>query len=374
MADETGYSSAGRRQALLNQLAKLRSLLIDKNQGLLFEQPHLAEVINAELRDTLRAIQAAEQLNDVPPDSGLLNLTGLGDDAVTGLDEARLPPPLPRYDDAVTSERVLGIADLYYIYQHERVGVFRAVLKLQELFKAGRVRLASGNGALGLYQFDRQRVLRYTRRERLQAYRRVFGYTNVQPAPGSKPNTSFHGLFVNYNTRVARFFRDQRISEVVRPDGRSLTFGSVAVVRRAGLDLRNNLKGASYGHVNVLRVEVLQLLEQAFEILGSEDVTRLFGADDAWDVLEEILRRYLGESTVTSQRSRMAFTGREILRWLAQPDILNEDRVEFEALLKYIADSCEEWLTSTESLGLMSERGSAASGKVVPFRRAMNAV
>ena len=46
------------------------------------------------------------------------------------------------------------------------------------------------------------------------------------------------------------------------------SFGAVAIVRRAGLDLRNNLKWTSYGHLNVLRVEVMQLLDESFRILA----------------------------------------------------------------------------------------------------------
>jgi hypothetical protein len=37
----------------------------------------------------------------------------------------------------------------------------------------------------------------------------------------------------------------------------------------AGLDLRNNLKWLSFGHLNVLPVEVIRLLEEAFKILNS---------------------------------------------------------------------------------------------------------
>jgi hypothetical protein len=315
-------------------------------------------------------VESAEQLEAVPPDSGLLGLTGLGKEGIAEFGKARMPPPLPNYDEEVTSERLIAIADLYYLYQHERIGVFRAILKMQELFRAGRIRLVSGYGALGLYQFDRQHVLRYTRQERHQAYRRVLGYTNIDPPAGSKPNQLFHKLFVNFNTVVAQFFRDQRISEVIRPNGRDLTFGSVAVVRRAGLDLRNNLKDASYGHVNVLRLEVLQLLEKAFKILGADDVMRLFGADNAWDVLEEVLRSLCGEHSIASQRSRMAITGRNILRWLAQPDILNQSRVEFEALLKTIAEDCEEWLTSAESLGLLNPPLlQNQPAEIIPFKK-----
>ena len=47
----------------------------------------------------------------------------------------------------------------------------------------------------------------------------------------------------------------------------------------------------------------------------------------------------------------MAINGRDILRWLAQPYILSADRAHFETLLLDIAEDCEEWLTSAESVG-----------------------
>ena len=61
------------------------------------------------------------------------------------------------------------------------------------------------------------------------------------------------------------YWRDKRISDVIRERAYDPSFGSVAIVRRSGLDLRNNLKWLSFGDVNVLRVEVMQLLEEAFE-------------------------------------------------------------------------------------------------------------
>ena len=144
------------------------------------------------------------------------------------------------------------------------------------------------------------------------------------------------------------------------------SFGSIAIVRRAGLDLRNNLKWLSFGHLNVLRVEVMQLLEEAFKILNSEDIKRLFGADNAWDVVEEVLIRYFNERLVTSPRQRMGLTGREILRWLAQDHILKTTRSEFETLLLEIAEQAEEWLTSAQAMGLA---GRSASVRVLPWTR-----
>jgi hypothetical protein len=232
------------------------------------------------------------------------------------------------------------------------IGVFRVTLKLQELFRAGVVRLSAGLGAYRLYQYDRRQVLRYGQRDRLQAYLRAFGYTNAPAAAGALPNRQFHGLFSQFVAEVARFFRDKRISEVIRDRATDPSFGSIAIVRRAGLDLRYNVKNFSYGHLNVLRVEAMQLLEDSMKILESDDVKKLFGAENAWDVIEDVLRRYFREYVNVSPRNRMAINGREIMRWLAQPYILTSTRAQFEALLQQVAEPCEEWLTSAQTLGV----------------------
>jgi hypothetical protein len=204
-------------------------------------------------------------------------------------------------------------------------------------------------------------------RDRLAAYKRVFGYGGSPVPTGSRPNTDFHKLFAHFIHQVTLFWRDKRISDVIRERAYDPSFGSIAIVRRAGLDMRNNLKWLSYGHLNVLRVEVLQLLEEAFKILNADDVKRLFGADNAWDVVEEVLIRYFNERLVTSPRQRMGVTGREVLRWLGQPHILQTTRPQFEMLLLEIAEQSEEWLTSAQAMGLA---GRSASTRVLPWTEA----
>ncbi len=340
-----------RYQNLYDRVAELRKTLVDRLGPELIQNPQLGDAIVRQLDDLLSGVVEEEAGITPPADHGLSQLVGLGPDAARALMETRVPQQVTVYDETVTSERILAIADLYYLFQHDEIGVFQTVIKLQQLFRAGTIRLSSGPGAFGLYQFDRRQVLRFTRRDRLQAYRRVFGYTNTAPPPGAKPNHEFHALFGHFMTQVAQFYRDKRISELFQSRATDPGYGSIAVVRRAGLDLRNNLKGSSYGHINVLRVEVLQLLDEAFRILNTEDVKKLFGADNAWDVIEEVAKRHLGRQINASQRSRMAIAGRTVLRWLAQAHILNATRAEFEALLLEIADDAEEWLTSAEVLG-----------------------
>ncbi len=349
---------------LHDRVGELRQRVVARLAPEIAQTPGLADALDKYIDDMIDAAIKADMKEPPPPDKGLAKLVGIGSEAANDLGETRLPPGVTPYDETVTSERLLAIADLYYIYQHETIGVFRVMQKLQELFRGGVVRLSDGPGAYALYQFDRREVLRYTRRDRLMAYRRAFGYGSAPVPPGSIPNTSFHNMFTHFVNQVALYWRDKRISDVIRERAYDPSFGSVAIVRRAGLDLRNNLKFMSFGHLNVMRVEVMQLLDEAFRILNSDDVKRLFGADNAWDVVEEVLVRHFRERLVTSPRQRMAVAGREILRWLSQPHILQEQRTQFEALLLDIAEYAEEWLTSAQSLGVASRQTDA---RIVPW-------
>jgi hypothetical protein len=347
MAREQDY------QNLLDRIAALRETVTNRLAPELIQNPQLADVVAKQIDDMFQSVVEADGRIPPPPDKGLAELVGIGPEAATQFGVTRIPQGVEPYDETVTSERIIAVADLYYIYQHERIGVFRAIQKLQELFRAGTVKLSAGEGAFALYQFDRREVLRYTRRDRLASYRRAFGYGSAAVPAGSRANTDFHRRLSHFIDQVALFWRDKRISDVIRERAFDPSFGSIAIVRRAGLDLRNNLKFMSFGHLNVLRVEVMQLLDEAFRIMNTDDVKRLFGADTAWDVVEDILVRHFNERLETSPRQRMAVAGREVLRWLGQPHVLQTQRAQFEALLLEIAEYSEEWLTSAQSMGLV---------------------
>jgi hypothetical protein len=367
MATEKEY------QGLYDRVAGLREELTRRLGTELISNPQLGDALVQQVDDLLRSVREAEALEAPPPDKGLAALVGIGPQAAQELGDTRIPFGVVPYDETVTSERLIAVGDLYYIYQHERLGVFRVVQKLQELFRAGTVRLSAGPGAYGLYQFDRRDVLRYTLRDRQAAYGRILGYGRAAVPRGARRNAEFHRQFSHFVNQVTLFWRDKRISDVIRERSYDPSFGSIAVVRRAGLDLRNNLKFASFGHLNVLRVEVMQVLDEAFRILDTDDIKRLFGAENAWEVIEEVLLRYFRQRLVTSPRQRMAVSGRETLRWLAQPHILQTNRAQFETLLLEIAEFAEEWLTSAEALGSAERRPGA---RVLPFegRQRMNAV
>lgn len=354
-------------QQVFEQLAAMRELVVQE-AGDVARDPAFADALKRKFDAMLETIVADDIAAPPPADTGFANLIGLGTEAAKTLGDTRIPQRVEQYDETVASERIIAVGDLYYIYQHEKIGVFRVMRKLKELFEAGTLRLSQGAGAFGLYQYDKRDVLRYTQRDRLAAYRRVLGYGSGPVPTGASPNNSFHSLFSHFVNEVTQFWRDKRISDVIRERSDDPSFGSIATVRRAGLDLRNNLKWASYGHVNVMRVEVMQVLEDAFRILNADDVKSQFGAENAWDVIEEVMSRYFGESLTSSTRQRMGVTGREILRWLSSKFILQAGRTQFEAELRDIADSAEEWLTSAETLGVARRRSSARGG-TLPWDR-----
>ena len=353
-------------QDRLDRIAALRAEVAERLSGSLVSNPALAEELNRQIDALVDAAVLDDAAAPRPPDSGLAQLVGVGPDAAQLFGQVAVPQGVAPYDDNINSERIVAVGDLYYIYQHERIGVFRVVQKLKELFEGGAVRLSGGQGAYRLYQFDRRDVLRYTRSDRFQAYRRVLGYGSGLGSAQSRPNTDFHMLFSHFVNQVTLFWRDKRISDVIRERATDPSFGSIAVVRRAGLDLRNNLKFTSYGHLNVLRVEVLQLLDECFRILDSDDVKDLFGAENAWDVVDEVLIRYFDKQLQSSPRQRMGVTGREVLRWLAAPHILETARGEFEALLMEIAEPSEEWLTSAQAMSLAQRTG---TDRVLPWEQ-----
>jgi hypothetical protein len=332
-----------------DRIAALLQNTIEQLGPDLVANPQLAEVLNRMVDDQINKFDAAQNGKGQTPDGGLADLIGLGKDAPTNLGDTQVSIGVEDYDDTVTSDRILASADLYYLCIHERLGVFKVMHKLQELFRAGTLRISSGEGAYGLYRFDKHNLLRYQQGDRRQAYARVLGY-GQSPGTGARANSEFHGLFSHFIGEAAKFWRDKRISEVIRQNATDPTFGSIAIVRRSGLDLRNNLKNSSYGYVNVLRVETSQALAEAFKVLNAPDVRAQFGASNAWETIELVLWQYFGQSVHASTMNRMAVAGREIIRWLAEPFVLKKNRTDFEALLFRIAEYSEEWISSEEGM------------------------
>src|ERR1700744_3079229 len=195
-------ASAKDYQGLYDRIAALREQVTGRLSSDLISNPQLADALTKQIDDLLSSVVTADSQSAAPPDAGLASLAGVGPEAAKEFGVTRVPSGVEPYDETITSERIMAVGDMYYLWQHEKIGVFRVVQKLQELFRAGTVRLSSGQGAFALYQFDRRDVLRYTKNDRLSAYKRIFGYGAAAAPTGDRAKPDFTKIFGHFIHQV----------------------------------------------------------------------------------------------------------------------------------------------------------------------------
>jgi hypothetical protein len=280
---------------------------------------------------------------------GFLDLIGFGPKGAVPFENVSYPYIQPDFDDSIVPSQLHAAAELYYIYQHERMKVFQVVQVLQRLFREGRMRIQRGPGARGLYLLEKWKPLRYTQRDRMMAYRRAFNYGSIQPPSGSIVNRNFHRQLVGFMVAVAQYFRDLLIGEVIR-GGQLIEqrpFGSIGTVQRIGLDLRYALDRATYGNILALTIEVGHYLHTVLNLLDTPDIKKAFDANTKWDVIEIVSNRYLGGIAEPSQRAKMAESGRRILQFVADNDFKTAiDPILFQSELRPMGPHSEAWLAA----------------------------
>jgi hypothetical protein len=280
---------------------------------------------------------------------GFLDLIGFGDKGAPEFDQISYPFIQPDFDDAVVPSQLHASAELYYIYQHERMKIFEVVDTLLRLFRLGKMRIQRGPGARGLYLLEKWQPLRYKRQDRMVAYRRAFNYGVAQAPAGAVVNRNFHRQLVGFMVAVGQYFRDLLIGEVIR-GGQLIEqrpFGSVATVQRIGLDLRYALDRSTYGNIFSLAMETGHHLKSILQLLDAPDIKKAFDANTKWDVIEIVSNRYLGGVAEPSQRAKMAESGRRILQFIADNDFKTAiDPILFQSVVRPMGAHAEAWVAA----------------------------
>lgn len=299
-----------------------------------------------------------------------VDLVGLGKEGVRPFGDVPYPNLISDFDEAIVPSQVHAAAQLYYIYQHERMGVFRVAEVLRRLFRDGRMRIQRGPGARTLYLLEKWQPLRYNARDRLTAYMRVFNYGKAPRPAGAIVNVNFHFQLVALMTALAQYFRDLTIGEVIR-GGQVIEqrpFGTLATVQRLGADLRYALDRASYGNIVALTHETGLYLKQLLELFEAPDIKKAFDANNKWDVIEAVLNRFMGGARELSQRAKMAESGRYVLLWVADnPFDVQEDPQQFQTEAQAAAANAEAWIAAYR----MTEEGRRFPGVAQSLRWAV---
>src|SRR5215510_3075156 len=303
---------------------------------------------------------------------GFLDLIGFGGKGPVDFENLAYPYIQPDFDDSVVPSQLHAAAELYYIYQHERMKIFKVVEVLRRLFQQGRMRIQRGPGARGLYLLEKWEPLRYSLRDRMIAYRRAFNYGTVQAPAGAIVNVNFHRQLVGFMVAVSQYFRDLMIGEVIR--GGSLIdqrpFGSIGTVQRIGLDLRYALDRSTYGNIFALTIEVGHYLKTVLQLLDTPDIKKAFDANTKWDVIEVVSNRYLGGIAEPSQRAKMAESGRRILQFVADNDFRTAiDPILFQSEIRPMGPHAEAWVAAYR----MTPEGRGFRGITPTFRRVLGA-
>jgi hypothetical protein len=298
---------------------------------------------------------------------GFLDLIGFGGKGPVAFEQQTYPYIQPDFDDSVVPSQLHAAAELYYIYQHERMKLFQVVRVLLQLFRQGRMRIQRGPGARGLYLLEKWQPLRYTPRDRMIAYRRAFNYGTAAAPAGAPVNRKHHRQILGFRVALAQYFRDLLIGEVIR-GGQLIEqrpFGSIGTIQRIGLDLRYALDRATYGNIFALTMETGHYLKSVLELLDTPDIKKAFDANTKWDVVEIVSNRYLGGIAEPSQRAKMAESGRRVLQFVADNDFRTAlDPILFQSEVRPMGPHAEAWLAAYR----MTPEGRAFPG-VVPALR-----
>src|SRR6476660_599369 len=108
-------------QSLHDRIAALRDTVASRLASDLIANPQLADALTKQIDDMLQSVVDSDAKATPPPDKGLAALAGVGPDAATDFGVTRIPPGVEPYDETITSERIIAVGDMYYLYQHEKI-------------------------------------------------------------------------------------------------------------------------------------------------------------------------------------------------------------------------------------------------------------
>ncbi|MBN8465041.1 hypothetical protein JYJ95_00845 [Corallococcus exiguus] len=276
------------------------------------------------------------------------DLMGLGKDGAPSFDSISRPLLVQDFDESVIETQLHATAELYYIYQHERMKVFQVAGVLLRLFHDGRMRIQRGPGARALYLMEKHQPLRYKPRDRQLAYRRAFNYGSLAAPAGAVMFRNFHREFLAFVSAIAQYFRDLLIGEVIRGSQQlnERPFASQATIQRLGTDIRWQIDRATYGNILALTVEVGEYLKTILDAMETPDIKKAFDANTKWDVIEVVSQRYLGGAGEISQRSKMADAGRLLLNFVADNPFKTRDFKAFQTEVMPLGPVAEEWIAA----------------------------
>ncbi|PPT09790.1 hypothetical protein CKA32_004542 [Geitlerinema sp. FC II] len=247
----------------------------------------------------------------------------------------------------ISKNNILAAGALDYIYYiGEIMRVFDVANVLVLRWASGLLDIPDGTTASALYRFHKRRDERSTPEERAMLYKRVLNKGEGQVLSRMSVNSDFTTLWDQLIAEVMQYvYKTERKAYWNNWYNSGVSNARIYQLTR---DLQYNLSDHMTGMAHLQVTEDYNHLQEAIDIINSEDVRNYFGGrrQSLWNTIERICSEEFGSAPNTETIKTLAVEGNTIFQWIAN---FNENLVtssQFEKLL----DAVEAWVLAKETI------------------------
>ena len=249
--------------------------------------------------------------------------------------------------EGITKNNILAAGALDYIYcVGEVMRVFDVANALVLRWASGLLDIPDGETASALYRFHKRRSERSTPEERAMLYKRVLNKGNGQVLSRMAVNTEFTTLWEQLLTEVMQYIhKTERKAYWSSWQDSGVSNSRIYQVTE---DLQYNLSDYMTGMAHLQVTEDYNHLQEAIEIVNSEDVRSYYGGkrQSLWNTIERIAKEEFGQAPNTDTIKTLAVDGNKIFEWIANFKASSVKSSQFEQLLS----SVQAWVLARETL------------------------
>jgi hypothetical protein len=247
-------------------------------------------------------------------------------------------------DQVVIPSNIRAAGALYYNYFiGEVMRVYSIADSLVLRWASAALDIPDGQTAAALYRYYKKREDRATPDERGMLYKRVFNMGDAELLSRMVVNEEFEGLWFRLMTEVTEYIHK------MEDNGSTNGHISRTPIFQATKELQYNLTEHMTGMAHLQVAEMHSHLQEAIELLQSEDVIDHFGGrrKNMFRVIERIAAEDMDTTIPTSLIRTMAVEGAAVLQnWVASFDQQTFTEDQFQSLL----DSAEAWIIAQASM------------------------
>ncbi|MBP0001236.1 MAG: hypothetical protein J7641_19970 [Cyanobacteria bacterium SID2] len=247
----------------------------------------------------------------------------------------------------ISKNNILAAGALDYVYYiGEVMRVFDVANVLVLRWASGLLDIPDGTTASALYRFHKRRDERSTPEERAMLYKRVLNKGEGQVLSRMSVNSDFTTLWDQFISEVMQYI--QKTERKAYWSNWYDSGVSNARIYQLTRDLQYNLSDHMTGMAHLQVTEDYNHLQEALEIVNSEDVRNYFGGrrQSLWNTIERICSEEFGSAPNTETIKTLAVDGNTIFQWIANFNESSVTSSQFEALLAAV----EAWVLARETV------------------------